>query len=261
MDGQLLILQMAIGLASGAIMSLVGASAVMVIVPALTLILGYSMHNAIGVSLLVDVLASIAIGYSYWRHGNVDLSNSFWIAVGSILGAQLGAGCTVALPDVLLAVSYGLWMISAGITIWRKGFDRTSIVGRFSRFMQFDSKPKKIAVTLFFGFIIGLNCGVFGAGGGVLIMIVLLFILDYSISSAIGTSTVMMAMTATSATVGYLLRGNIDVSTSIIISVGTIIGGTAGAKFVNASDERLLSQVVGGVFVTLGLIMSILRFI
>ena len=261
MDGQLLVLQMAIGLASGVIMSLVGASAVMVIVPSLTLLLGYSMHVAIGVSLMVDVLASTVIGYSYWRHGNVDIGNSFWIAVGSIIGAQLGAGFTVALPDVLLAISYGLWMITAGITIWKKGFDRTAIVGRLSRFVQFDSKPMKIGVALFLGFFIGLNCGVFGAGGGVLIMMVLMFVLDYPIQSAIGTSTVMMALTAASATVGYLLQGNVAVSTGIIISAGTIIGGTAGVRFVSASDERLLSRVVGGVFVVLGLIMTALRFI
>ncbi len=51
-----------LGLASGLVMSLIGASAVMVIVPGLTIVLNYAMHKAIGVSLLVDVIASIAVG-------------------------------------------------------------------------------------------------------------------------------------------------------------------------------------------------------
>ena len=92
-------------------------------------------------------------------------------------------------------------------------------------------------------------------------MMVLMFVLDFPIQSAIGTSTVMMALTAASATVGYLMQGNVAVSTGIVISTGTIIGGMAGVMFVSASDERLLSRVVGGVFVALGLIMTALRFI
>jgi len=68
-----LLLLVAVGLLSGLVMSLVGASAVMVIVPSLSLLFGYAMHLAIGVSLLVDVIASLVVGYAYWRHGNVDL--------------------------------------------------------------------------------------------------------------------------------------------------------------------------------------------
>ena len=76
MEGLPILILIAIGLVSGLVMSLVGASAVMVIVPCLNIILGHEMHIAIGVSLLVDVLASLAVGYTYWKHGNVELSQS-----------------------------------------------------------------------------------------------------------------------------------------------------------------------------------------
>ena len=262
MDGVLALFYLGVlGLASGLMMSLVGSSAVMVIVPGLTIVLDYAMHKAIGVSLLVDVIASIAVGYAYWRHGNVDLRQGSSIALGSILGAQLGAGVTVRIPNLILAVSYGVWMVGAGFTIYQKGLDRTKIADRFYKYVQFDSPLQRIAVSIFLGLLIGLNCGVFGAGGGVLIMLVLMFVLDFPIHGAIGTSTIIMAITAASATIGYGLRGNIDIEVSMILAGGTVFGGVSGARFANFVSEKTLSKIVGGIFMILGIVMTVLRFV
>lgn len=261
MDGLLLLTLGVVGLASGIVMSLVGASAVMVIVPVLSILLDYGIHTAIGVSLLVDVLASIAVGYTYWRNGNVDLSRGLWIALGSVFGAQLGALFTVSIPSGFLAASYGLWMVIAGAVIWRKGLDRTAVVERFSRYFQFNSSARRIGIALILGFAIGVNAGIFGAGGGILIMMVLIFVMDYPIHRAVGTSTIIMAVTAASAATGYLIQGNIDVYASLIIVVGTIIGGVGGARYANLASEEVLSKMVGGIFIVLGLVMTFLRLL
>ena len=262
MDGLILLLfQLVLGLASGLVMSLVGASAVMVIVPGLNIVLNYRIHTAIGVSLLVDVLASLAVGYAYWRNGNVELRQGLWIALGSIAGAQLGAGTTVVLPSWFIAVSYGIWMVIAGATVWKKGLDRTSIADRFYKYVHFDSPVKRIAVALLLGVLIGFNCGVFGAGGGVLIMLVLMFVMDYPVHKAIGTSTIIMSVTAASAATGYLVRGNIDILASVVVSIGTIFGGLQGARFANIASEETLSKVVGAIFMSLGVLMTALKFV
>ena len=261
MDAGSLIVVLVLGLASGVVMSLVGSSAVMVVVPGLSLILGYGMHLSIGVSLLADVLASLAVGYEYWKHGNVDLRRGLWIALGSVAGAQLGAGYTVVLPDWFLAFSYGVWMLGAGLMIWRNGVNRASISDRFSKYLRFESGSTRVIVSLVLGALIGVNCGVFGAGGGVLIMFVLMFLLDYPIHSAIGTSTVIMAITAASASVGYLMRGYMDVNVGVVMAATTIVGGVAGARYVNSLPERMLARIVGGTFIVLGVVMTLLRFI
>ena len=260
MDAASIIIVLALGLASGLVMSLVGASAVMIVVPGLSIILGYGMHLAIGISLLADVLASLAVGYEYWRHGNVDLRHGLWIALGSVAGAQLGAGCTVVLPDWLLAFSYGVWMLGAGLMIWRNGMNRTAISDKFFKYLKFDSESKRVFASLLLGVLIGINCGVFGAGGGVLIMFVLMFVLDYPIHSAIGTSTVIMAITAASASVGYLMRGNMDVNVGVVMAAATIVGGVAGARVVNSMDEGILARIVGVTIMVLGVVMTLLRF-
>lgn len=249
-----------VGLVGGVIMSFVGASAVMVVVPSLNL-MGYTMHVSIGVSLLVDVLASIAVGYAYWRHGNINLSGGLWIALGSILGVQLGAGVTVALPEWFLALSYGLWMVGSGIAIWKKGLDREAIAERFRRYIEFDSQGRKVAAALALGFGIGVNCGIFGAGGGILIMIVLIFVFDYSIHKAVGTSTIIMAITAASGAAGYWMRENLNPTAALIVASTTILGGVSGARLANILSEKTLSRIVAAVFISLGLVLTWFRLI
>jgi uncharacterized membrane protein YfcA len=255
-----LVFMILLGLASGVIMSLIGASAVMLIVPTLNMFLNFDIHVAIGVSLLVDVLASIVVCYAYLKSGNVELRQGLWIALGSVFGGQLGAGVVVGIPGWLISLSFGIWMVGSGVIILRRGLDRAFIANRFAKYVQFESKTRRILVSIILGFIIGLNCGVFGAGGGILIMLVLMFVLDYPIHKAVGTSTIIMAMTAASATFGYFRQGNLEVKASIIITIGAIIGSLFGSRFANLTSERNLSRMVGGIFISLGIIMTILRF-
>ncbi|MBS7280977.1 MAG: sulfite exporter TauE/SafE family protein, partial [Candidatus Freyarchaeota archaeon] len=70
---------------------------------------------------------------------------------------------------------------------------------------------------------------VLGAGGGVMFLLVLIFVLKYPIHGAIGTSTLIMAITATSGAIGYSLNGNINLIIAVIVGAGTILGGRVGA--------------------------------
>ena len=60
-----IIILLAIGLVTGTITAMSAGSGVMVVVPMLVMMLGFSIHQAIGISLLVDVIASISVAYNY----------------------------------------------------------------------------------------------------------------------------------------------------------------------------------------------------
>ena len=83
-----IIILVLIGLLTGTITAISAGSGVMVVVPLLAVILGYTMHAAIGTSLLVDVIASINVAYNYYRYGRIELRSGVWLALGDILGAQ-----------------------------------------------------------------------------------------------------------------------------------------------------------------------------
>lgn len=67
-----------VGLITGTVTSLIGASGVCVVVPALTLFFDLNSHLAIGTSLMVDVITSIVVAINYFKHGNVRLQASLW---------------------------------------------------------------------------------------------------------------------------------------------------------------------------------------
>jgi len=91
MDLALIIALVLIGVFTGVVTGLTGASGVIVVVPLVNLLMNFSMHESIGTSLMVDIIAPLAISYTYYRHGNINIRSGVWIAIGSIFGAQVGA--------------------------------------------------------------------------------------------------------------------------------------------------------------------------
>ena len=234
-----------IGLVTGTITSLIGASGVTVVVPSLTLLFGINSHLAIGTSLLVDVITSIVVSIDYIKHKNVRLQASIWITVGSIIGAQLGSHWA------------GIILIISGISTLRKknnSFDPNKGV-------HFKSKFAQTMALLGLGFGIGIISGLVGAGGGVMVLLTIIFILHYPMHQAVGTSTVIMAITALSSLLGYARQGNVDWKYGLWIALGAVVAGIIGSRFANKIDEQKLNKVVAWVFIGLGIIMIGMKFI
>jgi uncharacterized membrane protein YfcA len=90
MSWPLIIALVVIGLCSGCITGFIGANGVLVVVPTLNMLLGLPVHTAIGASLAIDAIASVATSSVYCRRGNVELRSGIWPALGAVLGAQAG---------------------------------------------------------------------------------------------------------------------------------------------------------------------------
>jgi uncharacterized membrane protein YfcA len=112
-----------------------------------------------------------------------------------------------------------------------------------------------IVSSLLLGILVGIISGLFGAGGGVMILLILVFVMQYSMHEGIGTSTLIMAFTAASGTIGHAITSNLPLKASIFGAIGTVIGGRFAAKLANKVNEKVLSKVMGGVFVALAVIM------
>jgi uncharacterized membrane protein YfcA len=116
---------------------------------------------------------------------------------------------------------------------------------------------KRVVASFAVGFLIGIVSGVFGAGGGVMFLIALMFLLRYPIHKAIGTSTFIMAVTALSGAIGYTLNGYISPLAAILVGAGTIVGGRVGAVYANMAPEEKLAKIVGTIFTMLGMLMIV----
>jgi len=96
-----------VGLIAGVVTGLIGASGVMVIVPGLVM-LGYGAADAIGASLFADTVASLVVSWTYYQADNVNLRQGWWIALGSIAGAQLGSFISPHISEGGLGSSFGI---------------------------------------------------------------------------------------------------------------------------------------------------------
>lgn len=130
-----------------------------------------------------------------------------------------------------------------------------------SKGIHFKSKIAQGTLLLLIGFLIGIISGLVGAGGGVMILITIIFILHYPMHEAVGTSTVIMAITALSSLVGYACEGHVDWQMGLIITIGALIAGVIGAKFANDVSEEKLNKIVAVIFILLGIMMIAMKFV
>ena len=255
----LYLLAICIGVVTGGITSLIGASGVMIIVPILTMFFKVSVHTAIGTSLFVDVIASLTVSYSYYKNGNIELKSGIWIALTSIIGAQLGASLASKMGEGNLSSSFGIVLVIAGLSMLRKSYKKKSdSTDTISGFIHFKAEWQKILAALIIGLGIGILSGIFGAGGGVMILLALIVLMSFPLHKAIGTSTLIMAITALSSTVGYAMRGNINIILGSFIAAGAVLGGVIGSRYANKVNEKTLQKVVGICFMAMGVVMTVI---
>ena len=255
----LYLLAICIGIITGGITSLIGASGVMIVVPVLTMLFNVSVHTAIGTSLFVDVIASLTVSYSYYKNGNIELKSGIWIALTSIIGAQLGASLASKMGEGNLSSSFGIVLVIAGLSMLRKSYKKKSdSTDTISGFIHFKAEWQKILAALIIGLGIGILSGIFGAGGGVMILLALIVLMSFPLHKAIGTSTLIMAITALSSTVGYAMRGNINIILGSFIAAGAVLGGVLGSRYANKVNEKTLQKVVGICFMAMGVVMTVI---
>lgn len=259
-----------LGLVTGSVTGLTGTSGVLVIIPLLTVFAGVPIHIAIGTSLLVDVIASIPVAGVYWKRGHVRAQSVGWMLVGALIGAQIGAKTSVAFfTEGMLVFSITAVMISVGtkmifdayrdkITAYESERDSTHH-GSLRKWMGELSPSHRTVVLLIIGLIFGVFTGLFGAGGGMSIFVILYFFLGYHVKDAIGTSTALMALTALSGTLGYMRADSVLVFETILIGIGAFVGGIVASRYATQIPERYLKYIVGLLYLFLGIVVIFFR--
>jgi hypothetical protein len=84
----------------------------------------------------------------------------------------------------------------------------------------------------------------------------LIVLMSFPLHKAIGTSTLIMVITALSSTVGYAARGNIDLVFCGFLAVGAVLGGILGSRYANKINEKILLKIVGICFMGMGVVMT-----
>lgn len=247
-----------LGLFIGGITGITGASGVLIMVPIFSTFFDIPLPIILGTSLFVDVIVSSSVSFAYARAKNLNIKGTLWIIIGALLGAQAGSFFVISVSRIFIMFVIALGMIFFGIKMWRSG----SIKHKYSAPIV----PEKISFYLktpvgmiLSGLIIGLATGIFGAGGGIMIFIILYSFLNFPIKKAVGTSTFIMLLTAFSGVVGYADNGNLDITFGLIIGISAAVGGAFSSIIANKINEKFLAQIIGAIFIFFALVMLVLK--
>ena len=110
------------------------------------------------------------------------------------------------------------------------------------------SSRKKAAIqSVVCGMAVGLICGFVGAGGGMLMLLVLVSVLGYELKIAVGTSVFIMTFTALTAAVSHFAIGGgiTDYSIIIMCVIFTLVGAMLTAKFANDASPKVMNRTLG----------------
>ena len=240
------------GLGAGIGTGLAGLSAAAVISPMLITFLGFPAYQAVGIALASDVLASAVSAYTYGKNKNLDIKNGL-----------------IMLCTVLIFTLIGSWVAS---------LVPNTAMGNFSVFMTFllkfivqpvmttkevqaekDYRTKAVQ-SMVCGTVIGFICGFIGAGGGMMLLLILTSVLGYELKTAVGTSVFIMSFTAFTGAVSHFAIGGLpDPFALILCVVATFIGARVSAVFANRAEPAALNRITGIVLAVLGLAMIAVR--
>ena len=262
----MLTLSLAFGTVVGFSLGLTGGGGSIFAVPLLVFGLGVDPHQAVGIS-LAAVGATAGMGViQRLRNHEIEIRVGLLFAVAGMLGAPVGAWIGRYLPATLLLVLFAILMVLVAVRMWVKATrkpEETKVV-RASR-----EKPTEIrgpacrhdpsgklrmtarctTVMTVVGLGTGVLSGLFGVGGGFVIVPALVFFTTMTIHQAVATSLLVIALISSSGVASFMLAGE---NLPLDITGLFVIGGTLGMGL-----GILLSRHLSGARLQKGFAVSI----
>ena len=128
--------------------------------------------------------------------------------------------------------------------------------------MKAVSKKKRIIQSVLCGMVIGFICGFVGAGGGMMMLLILTSVLGYELKTAVGTSVYIMTFTAfTGATSHFTIGGMSDLWCLVFCVVSTFLWARVAAKFANKASAATLNRATGVVLTILGIAIVAVNYL
>lgn len=236
---------------------LAGLSAAAVIAPMLITFLDVNAYEAVGIALASDVLASAVSAYTYKKNKNIDIKNGLIMLVSVLIFTLVGSYVASLLPPRTMG-SFSMFMtLFAGL----KFIIRPVMSAKESN--QQRSKRKAALQSIICGMAVGLICGFVGAGGGMMMLLVLVSVLGYELKTAVGTSVFIMTFTALTGAVSHFAIGGgiTDYSILVLCILFTLIGAMLTSKFANKASPKVMNRALGIGLTVLSLAMIIINFI
>ena len=235
------------GIGAGLGTGFAGMSAAAVISPMLITFLGMEPYMAVGIALASDVLASAVSAYTYGKNKNLDIKNGLVMMASVLCFTLVGSYVSSLVPSTTMGGFSTVMTFILGI----KFIVRPVMTTKAARAGV--SRRKQIIQSIISGMIVGFICGFIGAGGGMMMLLILTSVLGYELKTAVGTSVFIMAFTAFTGSASHFVIGGMpDMFCLICCILSTLLWAQIAEKFANKASPIVLNRVTGVVLAILG---------
>ena len=250
------ILPILAGFVSGIFVGAASGTAASLMIPILTVFMGFPLYRSIGTSLFVDCIIGVTAGMVFLKNKNIDIKSSKILIITGVTGAVVGSQFTAKTSQFSLNILIGLFLIIMGLNFVINGIRKNvDFVERKINLNFFREHMKESLII--FGLIIGFCSGFFGAGSGAMVAMVMIFILAYDVHTAIGTSLLVMFFIAGAGAISHFLNNEFILQVALYAGLSAIIGEFLSSNFANRIDEDKLGRFVGLIILLLGVLMFV----
>ena len=244
------------GIGAGVGTGFAGMSAAAVISPMLIAFLDMDPYLAVGIALASDVLASAASAVTYGKNKNLDIKNGLIMMASVLCFTAVGSFVASVVPKTAMGNFSVIMTLLLGVKFIVK-----PVVAPKRRLTEATTAQKAVRSVLC-GSAVGFVCGFVGAGGGMMMLLVLTSVLGYELKTAVGTSVFIMTFTAFTGAASHMVIGGApDLSALILCVIATLAGARGSALFANKAEPRTLNRITGVVLAALGAAMLIVKFL
>ena len=247
------------GLVAGILAGFLGIGGGTVLVP-LLVALGYQPVEAVATSSLSIVITAISGSVQNWRMGYLSWQRVIGIGLPAVVTAQIGAYLAELFAPYLLLLAFGLLLI---LNIYLVELRKRLSARQKQEFQEAvgetptqESGIKATISRIVTGATAGVLAGLFGVGGGIIMVPLQILLLGERIKTAIQTSLGVIIITAISATVGHAFRGNVLWVEGLLLGTGGLLGAQISTRIL----PKLPDHIVSLAFRSLLAILSIYVF-
>ena len=240
------------GMGAGLGTGFAGMSAAAVISPILITFLHMDPYMAVGIALSSDVLASAVSAYTYGKNKNLDVKNGLLIILSVLVFTVVGSYIASLLPSRTMG-SFSVFMT---FLLGVKFIVRPVMTTKEA--MMNVSARKRAVQSIVCGVLIGFICGFIGAGGGMMMLLILTSVLGYELKTAVGTSVFIMTFTALTGAVSHFAIGGMpDPLVWVLCVIFTLVWARIAAVFANKAAPKTLNRATGVILVVLGIAVMV----
>ncbi len=220
-----------LGILTGILSGLFGIGGGIIMVPSIILFFGMNILDANAISLTAMLLPVGALGViAYYKAGLIVLKDSLLIALGLFFGSFLGGELAVNISETFLTKLYVFILLYIAVLY----LDIPSLIKKNKEIppkQEKDPIKKAFWVYIALGIGAGIFAGLFGKGGGIVIVPILVPILHYSPKAAAATSLAALQLpVGLPSIIIYAQNGHLNIMYAVFIAIGIVLGTLWGTK-------------------------------